>query len=154
MPYNELMLKYFSVIHRRAMMHLDRELKHYNINAGQVPILRILDEEDGISQDRITQALHMDKGALARTIRPLIEGGYIVREKTLADKRVYSITLTNKGREIMPLLSGIIADWINAITLGLSAPQKKKAADLLSKMSENAFTFFEDIKKGGQSQNE
>ena len=93
-------------------MNLDRELKDYNIRAGQVPILRILDEEDGISQEEIKQVLHMDKGALAKTIKPLITQGYIIREKTPEDRRVYSVTLTKKGRQIMPYLSVIISDII------------------------------------------
>ena len=146
MQYNETMLKYFSVIHRRAMMYLDRELKPYQIRAGQVPILRILDRKDGISQDKIKQLLHMDKGALAKTIKPLITEGYIVREKTSHDLRVYSITLTPKGRDIMPHLSAIIADWISAITKGFSETEKQQAYGILSKMSGNAFDFFENIK--------
>ncbi len=128
-------------------MNLDRELKDYNIRAGQVPILRILDEEDGISQEEIKQVLHMDKGALAKTIKPLITQGYIIREKTPEDRRVYSVTLTKKGRQIMPYLSVIISDWINAVTKGFTKPEKKNAFKLLSKMSENAFDHFEKIKK-------
>ncbi len=143
MFYNESMLKFFSVIYRRAQMHLDRELKNYNIRAGQVPILRILDTNDGLMQDDIKNILHMDKGALAKTIKPLISEGYIVREKKTEDKRAYTITLTQKGQEIMPHLSEIIAKWISILTNGLNKKETKKAFTLLSKMSDNAFFYFE-----------
>ncbi len=146
MQNNEAMLKFFSVIHRRAMMHLDRELKSYNIRAGQVPILRILDEEDGITQDKIKQILHMDKGALAKTIKPLITQGYILRTKTPEDRRAYSVTLTQRGRDIMPHLSKIISDWMTVITKGMTTTQQKSALALLSRMSSNAFTHFEKVK--------
>lgn len=127
-------------------MHLDRELKGYKIRAGQVPILRILDEEDGIRQDNIRKELHMDKGALAKTIKPLIAEGYIVRVRDLVDKRAYAIMLTDKGRQIMPHLSKIISDWISVLTKGLTPSQNKSAFKLLSRMSENAFDHFESVK--------
>ncbi len=143
---NEAMLKFFSVIHQRAMMHLDRELKSYHIKAGQVPILRILDEEDGITQDKIKLILQMDKGALAKTIKPLITQGCILRTKTPEDLRAYSVTLTQKGRDIMPHLAQIISDWMGVIAKGMTKSQKTNASTLLSKMSNNAFTHFEKIK--------
>ena len=144
MQYNESMLKFFSVIHRRAMMYLDRELTRLNIRAGQVPILRILDEEDGITQEEIKRQLHMDKGALAKTIKPLITHGYIVRAQSLDDGRAYAISLTEKGRTIMPHLSGIIAGWIKTITRDLTASERQTAHELLDRMSQNAFDYFEE----------
>jgi len=131
------------VIHRRAMMYLDRELTSYHIRAGQVPILRILDEEDGITQDKIKHLLHMDKGALAKTIKPLITHGFIIRERAKDDGRAYAISLTSKGREVMPRISMIIASWIDTVTLGMTKKEQKDAHKLLAKMSQNAFKHFE-----------
>ncbi len=125
------------------MMYLDRELKDYNIRAGQVPILRTLAEEDGITQEKIKHLLHMDKGALAKTIKPLITHGYIVRKRSPDDGRAYAVSLTPKGREIMPQLSLIIGDWINTVTQGLTETEQKDAHELLAKMSQNAFEHFE-----------
>ncbi len=143
MQYNESMLKFFSVIHRRAMMYLDKELVSFNIRAGQVPILRILAEEDGITQEKIKRLLHMDKGALAKTIKPLITHGYIVREQAKDDGRAYAISLTPKGREVMPQISTIIANWIDTVTLGMTKKEQNNAHNLLAKMSQNAFKHFE-----------
>ncbi len=143
MQYNESMLKFFSVIHRRAMMYLDRELINYNIRAGQVPILRILDEEDGITQEKIKHLLHMDKGALAKTIKPLITHGYIVRKRAENDGRAYAISLTPMGRKVMPQISAIITSWIEIVTQGMSNKEQKDAHKLLTKMSQNAFQHFE-----------
>ena len=128
-------------------MHLDRELKDYNIRAGQVPILRILDLEDGITQDDIKSLLHMDKGALAKTIKPLITEGYIIRQTKTEDRRAYRVMLTKKGRNIMPHLSEIIAKWINVLTSGLTKEEAETAFNLLSHMSENAFSYIEKLKK-------
>jgi len=143
MLYNESMLKFFSVIYRRAQMHLDRELKPYNIRAGQVPILRILDLEDGITQEKIRHLLHMDKGALAKTIRPLLTEGYITRIKKTEDRRAYKISLTKKGKKIMPGLSETISGWIAILTEGLSEEEAEICFNLLSKMSDNAFSHFD-----------
>ncbi len=124
-------------------MYLDRELKSFNIRAGQVPILRILDEADGITQEKIKHLLHMDKGALAKTIKPLITHGYIVRKRAEDDGRAYAISLTPMGRKIMPQVSTIIANWIDTVTQGLTKKEQKDAHKLLEKMSQNAFKHFE-----------
>jgi len=124
-------------------MNLDRELKEFHIRAGQVPILRILDIEDGISQDNIRYQLHMDRGALAKTIRPLISEGYITREKNKKDRRAYIICLTDKGHSIMPHLSEIIADWVGILTQNFSEEESKTAFNLLERMSDNAFEYIE-----------
>ncbi len=127
------------------MMYLDKELKSFNIRAGQVPILRILDDDDGITQEKIKRLLHMDKGALAKTIKPLITHGYIVRERAKDDGRAYAISLTPMGQKIMPQISTIIANWIETVTHGMTKKEQKDAHKLLAKMSQNAFEHFEKI---------
>ena len=87
-----------SIISRHGQMYLDRKLKPLHIRAGQIPILRLLGVKDGISQERIGKFFHLDKGTIAKTIRPLISEGYINRKTNPQDRRAYQVFLTRKGR--------------------------------------------------------
>ncbi len=132
---------HLSIILRRGQMYLDRQLEPFGVRAGQLPILRILGRKDGISQEGIRKFLHLDKGTIAKTIRPLLNAGYVTRKRDPKDKRAYQIFLTRKGREILPDLKDATTRWTDAITEGLTEEERDTAYALLSKMSENARRF-------------
>ena len=143
---NRSLVRHLSIVLRRGQMYLDRELKRFAVRSGQIPILRLLEIRDGINQESIRKYLHMDKGTIAKTIKPLITKGYITRKTNPEDKRAYQIFLTRKGREIMPDVKNAITIWTDALTAGFSEEEKETAYVLLSRMSENAMTYLEDLK--------
>jgi DNA-binding MarR family transcriptional regulator len=129
---------HLSVILRRGQMYLDRELEPLHVRAAQIPILRVLGIKEGIDQKSIIKYLHMDKGTVAKTIRPLIDKGYVTRKRNPKDRRAYRIFLTRKGHEIMPDVKGAVARWMDALTTGFTEEEKETAYTLVSRMSENA----------------
>lgn len=130
--------RFISTISRCGQIYFDRKLRPANIGAGQVRILRTLAVQDGISQERIRALFHLDKGTVAKTIKPLLREGYVQREKNPEDQRAYRIFLTEKGRGILPMLKETIRQWSDILTAGFSAEEKRAANDLLLRMSENA----------------
>ncbi len=136
---NELTFnRFLSLIMRCGQMYFNRKLSPLNIRAGQIAILRALDFRDGINQEAIRLLFHLDKGTIAKTIKPLVREGYIVREKSPYDKRAYQIFLTDKGREIMPELKTIIKQWADILTTDFTESEKRTMEDLLSRMADNA----------------
>ncbi|HKI49478.1 MAG TPA: MarR family transcriptional regulator [Desulfobacteria bacterium] len=131
---------HLSIILRRGQMYLDRKLEPLDVRSGQIPILRLLGIKDGINQENIRKFLHLDKGTVAKTIKPLILKGYVTRKTDPRDKRAYQIFLTRKGHEIMPDVNGAIAVWTEALTADFTEKEKDTAHDLLSRMSKNART--------------
>jgi len=129
---------HLSVILRRGQMYLDRKLESLDIRAGQIPILRVLAIKDGIDQKSIRKYLHLDKGTVAKTIRPLIDKGYIIRKTNPEDKRAYQIFLTPKGHGIMPDVKDAVNGWMDSLTAGFTEEEKETAYALIWRMSENA----------------
>lgn len=145
-PENDI-FKNFSVVFRRVQMFLDKELKDTNIRSGQVPILRILAENDGISQDQIRHILHVDRSSIAKTIRPLLAEGYLRREVNPEDKRAYKIFLTDKGRAVAPIIEGKIAQWEKIVFEGVDKENLDAFFHILKQVSGNAFNYFDKIIK-------
>jgi len=133
---------HLSIILRRGQMYLDRKLEPFDVRAGQIPILRLLGIKDGINQESIRKFLHLDKGTIAKTIKPLISKGYITRKTDPKDKRAYQIFLTRKGREIMPDVKNAVTRWTDALTADFTEEEIETAYALLSRMSENAIKYF------------
>jgi len=97
--------------------------------------------KDGINQESIRKFLHLDKGTIAKAIKPLINKGYITRKTDPKDKRAYQIFLTRKGREIMPDVKNAVTRWTDALTADFTEEEKETAYALLSRMSENAIKY-------------
>ncbi|MGI6226128.1 MAG: MarR family winged helix-turn-helix transcriptional regulator [Peptococcales bacterium] len=130
--------RWLSITYRIGQTYLDKNLKPYNLGSGQGMFLATLLCQDGISQKHLATALHIDKGTTARAIKKLEIEGYIVKKIDPHDKRVNLIKVTEKAKVIQPVLKKVWEDWINILTSGFSQEERKKAADLLQKMAQNA----------------
>lgn len=135
---NSTFNRFISIISRCGQIYFDRELSPMNIGSGQIRILRALNKQDGINQERIRYLFHLDKGTVAKAVKPLIREGYITRKKDPDDKRAYKISLTDKGRDIIPKLNAVVHGWAEILTEGFSETEKQMVDDLLARMSEKA----------------
>lgn len=54
---------------------------------------------DGITQDEIVNDLGIDKGAVTRIIKSLIDKGLIEKNRDKVDKRCNRVFLTEKGKQ-------------------------------------------------------
>ncbi len=78
--------------------HHEGPFSFENRNRGQAIVLEILKQCEQISQKELVQMLNMQPQSASEIIKKLEKKGYITREKSVHDKRVYNITLTVKGR--------------------------------------------------------
>lgn len=91
-----------NLIHR--LMHSEHHAvrpsaEEANIGRGQGLVLRILAEEDGLTQSEITEKLDIRPSSLGELVTKLERNGYVERRQNENDKRVINVFLTEKGRE-------------------------------------------------------
>jgi len=126
--------RYVSILHRYWQVYIDRALAPLGIGAGQLPILIYLLKRDGVSQARIVEHLRADKSSTARTIRKLVEQGYVERLPNPQDARAYHIRVTAKAHSIRPALGEILKSWTDAVSQDLSADERTQLLDMLGRM--------------------
>lgn len=102
------------------------------------PYLLILNENEGISQNEISRELSVDKAMSARTIKKLIELGYIEKRENKEDIRAYRLFLTDKGREVIPEIIKVIHSWIDILVEGCSEEEMEIGISFLDKVLLNA----------------
>ena len=134
----ELLGKYFSRIYRFSKAYQDRELKHLGIGSGQFGFMMILLRTEGISQSRLSEISKLDKTTIARSIRPLIENGYVVRGKDPDDRRGYKLLLTDSGRSLGPELIRIQLDLERQLLENFTSEEIELLSGFLRRMNENA----------------
>jgi DNA-binding MarR family transcriptional regulator len=131
------LVKLNNKIFRATQVYLDKVLKKYDLSSGSYPYLLILRDNEGISQNKISEELGKDKAMSARTITKLVKLGYLQRQEDEADARAYKLYLTEKAKNIIPKIVDEIHNLISLITIDLSEEAKTCTIDSLDKALEN-----------------
>ncbi|MDE6941659.1 MAG: MarR family winged helix-turn-helix transcriptional regulator, partial [Lachnospiraceae bacterium] len=88
--------------------------------------------------------LDVTMGTLTTNMNSLEDKGYIVRERSKADKRVVLVVLTPKGKKAFYHHRGFHRDMIKAIVKGLDEDEMKVMIKCLLNLNE----FFEQYAPG------
>ena len=97
----------------------------------------------GISQDKLAQAMFLNKSSVARQVAMLEEDGFILRKPSASDKRVMELYPTEKTLEILPQIQELLRQWEEAMTDGLTEEEVETLSLLLGKMKEKAAAWME-----------
>lgn len=151
MEQKESIGRLISSTHRHICIYLDSEFRAFGIGSGQVPVLRALQVEDGINQEKLASMFRVNKATTARAIEKLVKEGYVVKKRDEADNRAYKIYLTKKGQESEPKLRSTFKQLTDILSTGLTEQERKTAMRLLEKMTQNILVANE---KTGKTSNE
>ena len=76
-------------------------LSEIGIHPKQIPLLILLDKQDGMSQKEISKELHISAPTVAVSMKRMEKAGIIERRNDEHDQRMVRIYLTAQGREII-----------------------------------------------------
>lgn len=104
------------IFHKNHKTYLNNALAKYDLNLIQVLcIARIHNEEklndSYINQKDLSDSLYITKGAITKAIKKLESNGIIIREQSMDDKRHNILRLSEKGKDLIPILEGINNEW-------------------------------------------
>lgn len=92
----------------------------------------------GISQDKLAQAIFINKSNIARQAAILEEEGFIRRVPSQSDRRVMELYPTEKAMALLPRIQEVLSDWERYITEGLSGEELALLTQVLSRMKGRA----------------
>jgi DNA-binding MarR family transcriptional regulator len=130
--------KVTNCLYRYTQSYTDEALAKFQLSSGTYPFLLNLYHNEGISQNQISKALNVDKAMSARSIKRLIDIGYIRKEENRNDSRAYKLFLTDEAKNIIPDIINEIDKWIDIITEDISDMEKEQIIKLLGKILDNA----------------
>ncbi len=121
-------------LYRSRNKFLGERLREYGFSGAMNMILLHVDRHPGTTQDNIATHMYIDKSNVARRIKQLEELGYIRRETDLFDRRQNNLYLTDKGKELVPLVRAYRTQWGQTISAGLTEEERDTLLALLGKM--------------------
>ena len=111
------------VFHKNHKKYLNYEFLKYNLSLIQVFCIFKIYETQGINQKDLAEDLSLTKGAITKAITKLESNGYLTRKKLPEDKRYYSLMLTKKGEDLIPVMKEINDRWENEMGLDEVDPE-------------------------------
>ncbi|MBP0447216.1 MarR family transcriptional regulator [Roseomonas sp. SSH11] len=91
-------------LNRAIQRHLQARLQAYGVAPGAWYFLRVLWEEDGITQSDLARRVGMMEPTAVIALRGIEAQGWIVRERSGTDRRKVHIFLTEEGRSLRQTL--------------------------------------------------
>jgi MFS family permease/predicted transcriptional regulator len=89
---------------------------------------------DGIRQDEVASDFRCDKVTAARAIQHLERNGYVERRQSVNDGRVKMVFVTDKARELEPVLFSFLEEWTDTLFQGFSTEERERTLRLLHRI--------------------
>ncbi len=141
-------LREISIIHRYGNVHLAKELKKAGIEPFPPEYFIMIHYHPAITQEQLSSFLHMDKGAVAKTLNKMERSGYVKKKKDSKDQRKNHLFLTQKGHEVLPLLLQAKNNLENLIFSAISSEEEVVFEEMLSQICAKLLST-EKKEKGG-----
>ncbi|MBI5973279.1 MarR family winged helix-turn-helix transcriptional regulator [Staphylococcus caledonicus] len=129
-----------------AKLLKDQQSK-YGISMEQSNVLRLLSNHHTLSITEITEKQGVNKAAVSRRIKKLIDGGFVELYKTGndIDQRLKYVTLTAKGRKYTEENKEIVSSIVSDIVGDLSTKDIEQALSILYIIDERVKRFNANI---------
>ncbi len=121
-------------ISRYTHNHYARELKKLNLTMGQFPFVMEIANNDGISQEKLSELLMISKSTTATIVQQLLRVGLVSREVDPSDRRNYQLHATSEALKLIPQIEDIINECHQLITADLTDIERQIFADLTARV--------------------
>lgn len=122
-------------LHRSRSRFMSERLRDYGFSGAMYLILLHIEHHPGTTQDNIANHMFIDKCNVARRTKKLETLGYLYRETDQNDRRQNNLYLTDKGRELVPVIREYLVQWGDSITASLTSEECATLIGLLTKMT-------------------
>jgi MarR family transcriptional regulator for hemolysin len=107
------------------------------LDFAQSRALLVLAENEGVTQQRLSELTAISSPWLVRILDRLEVLGFAERRPHLADRRARSLAITEKAMEVLPLLRNIIGESLREALTGLSTNETAILAKALHRVIAN-----------------
>jgi DNA-binding MarR family transcriptional regulator len=113
---------------------LEKSVQEIGLHSGQVFVLRELWKKDKQRQVDLAERLNLAPPTVNKILGGMLEADLVTRERFDDDARSTRIVLTQKGRDIRPLLEGKWVEIEEQTLMGLTDTEALILKQLLAKL--------------------
>lgn len=131
-------------INRQGRRYRESLLTPLGISMRLAMYLREIDAEPGISQERLSRYLYVNKSNVARNVADMEEEGYIERRICGTDRRILRLYLTEKAQQIMPQINEVMDRWNQLLLEGMTPEEQQILERLMRQMRSSILDALEE----------
>ena len=124
-------------LHRAFSRALQARIVTHGVSMGQWFFLRVLWEEDGLTQRELSQRVGMMEPTTVTALNTMESRGLVERVRNPHDRRKVNIYLTPKGRSLRDTLLGCAGEVDTLSLQGISPQEQDAALSVLTRMLAN-----------------
>ncbi|MGF0031738.1 MarR family winged helix-turn-helix transcriptional regulator [Bariatricus sp. SGI.154] len=130
----------FIIMHQ--LLHLSKYqamkgMEDVGLKPSQAGVLFVLNCEGKLSQRELAEKIGITPPSMTVALRKLEDQGYIVKEPDKEDQRIIRILLSDKGKECIEELKGIMESMEELLFQGISPEEKMFFRRLILEMRKN-----------------
>lgn len=131
-------LGYFLSTARNVLAaRMDRAVAPLGLTSSQIGVILLLWFERARTPNEMSRVLSYDTGSMTRMLDRLEKKGFLVRQRSLADRRVVELTLTPLGRDAAQQLPDLISQVLSDQLRGFAADEVATLVRLLQRFIAN-----------------
>lgn len=123
-----------------------RCLTEMGIHPGQLPVLRAVSINEGITQRELAQELHVKPPTIAVTIKRMEKAGMIRRREDQTDRRVCRLYLTEAGQQLDKRLKKLLEENGRLMLKGFSEKEVQEMKGYFDRIIQN----IQEISENGE----
>lgn len=124
------------------------EFKNLALTRGQFLYLVRIYENPGIIPDQLAQMIRVDRTTANRAIKKLEQNGLIEKRPDLENKKIRRLYVTEKGRQLAPIIQRENHYSNERALTGLTEAEKQTVSRLLKKIEGNVEQDWLEVKQG------
>lgn len=131
-------LGYFLATARNVLAtRIDRAVAPLGLTSSQIGVILLLWYESARTPNEMSRVLSYDTGSMTRMLDRLEKKGFLVRRRSLADRRVVELALTPLGRDAAQQLPDLVSNVLSEQLRGFSADEVATLVRLLQRFIAN-----------------
>lgn len=129
--------KRLSILMNHQIAYANEKLKSIDLTYAQANVLLQLKVDKSLSQDDLCKRLLLDKARVSRLVKQLEEKDYINKNVSTMDRRIFEISITEKGMMTIDDILAMLDECNEYILKGLSENEVNQLIMTLDKLVEN-----------------
>lgn len=134
---------------KRVHMLLHRVIEHkvapLSLTAMQWRPLLLIDHKEIDTPAELARYMHVDTGAMTRTLDRLEAKGFLTRQRSQDDRRVVKVLLTQAGKDVVGQILPVIAETLNIHLAGFSREEIQMLFGLLHRLILNGERYLGEL---------
>lgn len=131
-------MRYVNIVSRCGTSYRGARLKDTDLGDTHHSYILTVCRNPGISQDRLSRRLFINKSNVTRNLAYLENHGYVTRQQSDTDRRVICVYPTEKALDALPRIRSIIHEWNDYITEGFTDEEMEMFLSMMSRVAARA----------------